>query len=334
MGDNQRMRVNAALWVLIGLLLQGCGGGSGAQGQFTFGTPDAITKSAGPDGGPENSNRTGASAGAVAILSGGCGTVHDTGDFIAAVTSGGSARSYRVHVPNGYDAAKPTPLVMSFHGSSKTALEQEMYSGLVPIADRERLILVTPEGSGFPQAWQIAGLYDDASLDDVVAAREIVEATKKTLCIDAARVYAAGLSNGAEMASQVGCYLPEVFAAVAPVAGVVYQGCDGRPMPVISFHGTEDYNVPFQTVRPAMSAWANHNGCSNEQDIVPLTEHVSRESYRGCGGADVVLYVITGGGHTWPDAEDFAGGAGPTTHEINAATLIWQFFASHPKPTS
>lgn len=83
-----------------------------------------------------------------------------------------------------------------------------------------------------------------------------------------------------------------------------------------------------------MARWASHNGCSTEQEIVSLTEHVSRESYLDCGGADVVLYVIDGGGHTWPDAEDYAGGAGPTTHEINANDLIWQFFASHPMPTN
>ena len=41
-------------------------------------------------------------------------------------------------------------------------------------------------------------------------------------------------------------------------------------------------------------------------------------------------YVIEGGGHTWPDAEDYAGGAGPTTHEINASDLIWEFLNRDP----
>ena len=316
---------------LIALLLQACGGGRSSPGDFTFGTPGAtaaetINAATQADGQP------GEAAPPAKALGGGCGTPHDAGDLVTSVPTGGDERSYRVHVPIGYNATEPAPLVVNYHGSSKTALEQETYSGLAPLSDREGFILVTPEGSGFPQEWQVVGFYDDAGLDDVLATRDIVAAAKADFCVDPLRVYATGLSNGAEMASQVGCYLPDVFAAVAPVAGVVFQGCDGRAMPVIAFHGTEDYNVPFETARPAMAEWASHNGCSTEQTITRVTEHVSRESYQDCNGADVVLYVIDGGGHTWPGAEDFAGGAGPTTHEINANELIWQFFASHPMP--
>jgi polyhydroxybutyrate depolymerase len=104
-------------------------------------------------------------------------------------------------------------------------------------------------------------------------------------------------------------------------------------VPILALHGTDDYNVPFESARPAMADWALHNGCAADIVTEQISEHVSRESYSGCGANAVVLYVIEGGGHTWPGAEDDAphGGAGPTTHEISASELIWSFFAAHAR---
>lgn len=265
----------------------------------------------------------------------GCGGNPATGDFVESLlTSAGDERGYRLHIPPKYRSNRSTPLVLSFHGYARTAEEQEIYSQLVPIADRETFILVTPEGSGDPQGWDIVGLYAENGIDDVAFVGELLDALEARLCVDPARVYATGLSNGAEMAAQLACTLPQRFAAVAPVAGVVYQGCDGRPVGVISFHGTEDWNVPFEFTPPAMADWAAHNGCATDGgvEVEQVAEHVTRESYGGCGTAPVVLYVVDGGGHTWPGAEDDAGGAGPTTHEINASELIWEFFKAHPRP--
>ncbi len=265
----------------------------------------------------------------------GCSGNRAAGDFYETlVTAAGDERAYRLHVPSKYRSNKSTPVVFNFHGYGRSAEEQESYSQLVPIADRETFILVTPEGSGYPPAWDIVGVYAENGIDDVAFVAELLDALEAKLCVDTARVYATGLSNGAEMAAQLACTLPHRFAAVAPVAGVVYQGCDGGALPVVSFHGTEDWNVPFEFAPPAMSDWAAHNGCDLAAgvEVVQVSEHVSRESFLGCGAAPVVLYVVDGGGHTWPGAEDDAGGAGPTTHEINASELIWEFFRARPKP--
>lgn len=81
-----------------------------------------------------------------------------------------------------------------------------------------------------------------------------------------------------------------------------------------------------------MADWARHNGCSEEVQSEVLSPSVSLEAYAECGGADVGLYIIEGGGRTWPDAEDDSGGVGPTTHEINANRLMWAFRQAHPLP--
>ena len=263
----------------------------------------------------------------------GCGSPRVYGDSIESFETDQGTRSYRLHIPPAYERATPTAVVINYHGYARTAIEQETYSGLAPLSDREGFLLVTPEGSGYPQAWDIPGIYAENGFDDVNFTVLLIAQLSSTVCIDLDRIFATGMSNGGEMAALVGCREPALFAAVAPVAGVIYDACDEGTMPVITFHGTEDYNVPFEIAPGAVQSWAIHNGCSLERAEEAITERVTLERYGGCtSGADVVFYVIFGGGHTWPGAEDDSGGVGPTTHDISASELMWEFFKAHPRP--
>ena len=257
----------------------------------------------------------------------GCGLPRTGGDFVEQI----EGRSYRVHVPGGYNAIVPTALVVNFHGYGRTAAAQETYSGLVPLSDREGFILVTPEGSGAPQGWDIVGIYAEDGVDDVAFVASLVGRVGDEFCLAPGRVFAIGMSNGAEMASQLACDLPDTFAAVAAVAGLVYQGCEGGPVAVVAFHGTADQNILYDWIPAARTGWVSHNGCTGTE-TTQVSEHVSAQSAIGCtNGADVVFYTIDDGGHTWPGAEDNAGGVGLTTHEIDASELAWKFFATHAR---
>ncbi|MCC6801632.1 MAG: hypothetical protein IT319_02010, partial [Anaerolineae bacterium] len=63
---------------------------------------------------------------------------------------------------------------------------------------------------------------------------------------------------------------------------------------------------------------------------------VTETRYINCADhAEVILYTIADGGHTWP------GGSmslpfllGKTSRDINASETMWAFFAAHPMPTS
>lgn len=133
------------------------------------------------------------------------------------------------------------------------------------------------------------------------------------------------------MASQVACDLPQTFAAVAAIAGVIDQGCT-TPVPVVAFHGTADENVPFDWAPAAVQDWATTNGCFPAGTSTAVSAHVDLVDYGGCtADAEVAFYIIDVGGHTWPGAADDAGGVGPTTHEISASEIAWQFFAAHPR---
>lgn len=265
------------------------------------------------------------------MSSAGCGMPASAGDSIETVEIGALPRTYRLHVPPTYRLRRATPVVLNFHGSNRTAAAQEEYSGLWRVADRAGFILIGPESPW--GEWDIGGWEAGGDADDLAYVQAILAQVSARLCIDPARIYATGFSNGAEMASLVGCRMADVFAAIAPVAGVEFdEDCGERPMPVLSFQGTEDYNVFFEDAPPAMADWAEHNGCGAAISVKPISASVRREAYDGCGTADVVLYIIEGGGHTWPGAADDAGGVGGigfTTHDIDANDLIWQFFSAH-----
>ncbi len=226
------------------------------------------------------------------------------GDYIDAVEREEGVRSFRVHVPPSYDGRSALPALFNFHGQARTASEQDDYSGLLALADQEDFIVVSPEGGSYPQQWDIFGVYAEDGIDDVGAVSQILDYVESQFCIDAGRVFATGISNGGQMAAQVGCLLPYQFAGIAPVSGIVYQGCEGPPVAVITFHGTDDYNVPYDTAPEAVLEWARYNGCPTDPEIEWVTESIRRESYFGCEGAPVVFYTIEGGGHTWPGAAD------------------------------
>lgn len=266
-----------------------------------------------------------------------CGTDFGPGDSVQYVLTGGNWRSFLLHVPAHYQSTVPSPVVFSFHGYGRSASAQHEYTDLWQLADSAGFILIEPEGWGSPQEWDLAGDYYYDGIDDLSFTTDILQEIDSQLCVDSSRIYATGFSNGAEMASLVGCRLGNVFAAVAPVSGVEYDGdCVDRPVPVLSLQGTDDWNVPFDDAPPAMADWASHNGCSDTQTTTAVSASVTEQPYDGCANADVVLYVIDGGGHTWPGAADYAGengGVGFTTHEIDANELIWKFFAAHPLPS-
>ena len=46
---------------------------------------------------------------------------------------------------------------------------------------------------------------------------------------------------------------------------------------------------------------------------------------------DIVFYIVTGGGHTWPGGKAMpAFIVGKTTPDFDATRLMWNFFTEHP----
>jgi polyhydroxybutyrate depolymerase len=83
-------------------------------------------------------------------------------------------------------------------------------------------------------------------------------------------------------------------------------------------------------------AWVKADGCLKEPQVVTLPDKahdgttVSLKTYgRGKDGAEVVLVVIEGGGHTWPGREPLLQYLGKSTKNVSANDAMWEFFQKH-----
>ena len=262
------------------------------------------------------------------------------------IVSSGREREYVLYVPRSYDRAKPTPLVISMHGAGLWGAAQREVSQWNRVADEHGLIVVYPSGSGRIPVWQSAtGLGDPR---DVRFISDLIDTLQAAFNIDATRIYADGLSNGGGMAFVLSCTLSDRIAAVGLVGSaqlLPWDSCkDPRPVPMIAFHGTADEFTPYRGGKtfvaprtfpsiPAWTAnWARRNRCApNPVDSV-VAEDVTRRAYAGCaGGADVVLFTIHGGGHTWPGGGRLPESwLGRTSHSIDASRTMWEFYREHP----
>jgi polyhydroxybutyrate depolymerase len=249
------------------------------------------------------------------------------------IASGGSNRSYLVHVPASYDATKPTPVVLNFHGFGSNPKQQNDLSAFVPMSDREGFILVTPDGG---IGWRFAESARDANTAFV---RDVVASVNADLCVNPKRIFAAGKSQGGFMSSWLGCAAADIVAAIAPVSGMYEPTQSCAPIPIMEFHGKADSLIPFggghvlilghyPGAVAVMDKWAHANGCTGTPETVQVSPHVQRVTYGGCTAATVQF--ITDAGHTWPGTT-IREGDNSTPADLPASELIWDFFKAHPK---
>lgn len=246
-------------------------------------------------------------------------------------------RRYRLKIPAGYDPARPTPVVLDFHGRHGTAETQALLSGLDAVADAEGFIVVQPQGEGGDSTWNAGfccGGAQTNGVDDVGATAALLDHLETVACVDPTRIHATGISNGAFMAHRLACDLADRIAGIAPVAGgnLMLVCTPSRPVPVIHFHGTGDAIVPytgfagFASIPDSTAGWVTRNGCDPVGQVVFEESDVRCERWTGCaGGASVQLCTIEDGGHTWPGGPDIPG-LGRTTRTISASRMLWDYF--------
>jgi polyhydroxybutyrate depolymerase len=118
----------------------------------------------------------------------------------------GARRTYLVHIPSDYNPQKQLPLVVVIHGAFDTAKGMEKFSGFSDLADKEKFIVMYPNGIGilgFFQHWNAGhccGKAASDNVDDVGFLAAAIEDVSARLKIDAARIYMVGFSNGGMMA--------------------------------------------------------------------------------------------------------------------------------------
>jgi len=271
----------------------------------------------------------------------------EAGTQAASLEFGGRTRSYLVHVPPGYDAKTPLPLVFVLHGGTQSAGSAERMSGMSAKADQDHFIAVYPSGtgrlSGVPtwNAGNCCGYALENHIDDIGFFRALIEKLERDYAIDGKRIDFTGISNGAMMSYRVACEMSDQVAAIAPVEGALNVECHPPvPVSVLIFHGTADHLVPFNggstpfhlggkrtdaSVAQGVDFWVKRDACSATPKHEE-TEEVHIDTYSGCQDrTGVTLYAIQGGHHVWP-------GHALSGNSVPATDLIWSFFAAHPKP--
>lgn len=291
-------------------------------------------------------------------------------------------RQYLLYLPSAYHPGTPIPVVFGFHGGGgeKEGFNRTGCPGgdessdgcMVALADREGFALVVPDGvdkpgpvkrswnaGGGSEGWRcVGGEACSTQSDDVAYVDALLAEVQRSVTVDAKRIFATGISNGAAMSHRLACERANVFAAIAPVAGANQAsgvpGCaPSRPVPVLHLHGTQDRcwgydghiaarvcgsedDGTFMPVEDSMTFWRSANGCTGTQEeVVPDASNDGLTTTRivgtGCA-ASTDLLRTDGGGHTWPGGWQYLGASviGPVTTDFSANEVIWQFFSEHP----
>jgi dipeptidyl aminopeptidase/acylaminoacyl peptidase len=197
----------------------------------------------------------------------------------------GSLQPYTVRVPEGYDPARPCPVLVFLHGSDRD--DQAVITHRAHLGPDD-LFVVAPFGRGMTNCFT-----KDHAQEDI---QEAIEDARRHYALDMDRIALAGFSMGGYGVYRTYYEAPDRFRAIAIFSGSpslpekyypgekhpdFLQDVYVRPfagVPVFVFHGSKDRNSPFE-----------------------LTEQTV-EKLRAVG-ADVEFYVQEGAGHAAPDKD-------------------------------
>ncbi len=243
------------------------------------------------------------------------------GDSVRTVQVGDVSRSYLLHVPTAYTGALPSALIVDYHSMGDSAAIERSDSPFPPVTDPDGVIVAFPDGlSGSSgTAWNIGTCCVDGA-EDIPFTRAMIADIESVACIDAARIYAVGLSMGGAMAYYVACQAADLFAAVSPSSSDMIdenvEGCTpARPISVIAFRGTDEPFLPYEggtsTLTPensmtflgaqnSFALWADLDGCTGfPSDVGNGCQAYSASQCDG--GAEVMLCTEQGGGIAFGD---------------------------------
>lgn len=277
----------------------------------------------------------------------------------------GIERTYQVYLPNNFNKASLTPMVIALHGGGGTGsrFERDVSEGsLTAAAEARGMILVTPEGidkrwnDGRTEHFNGDGMYDDLGFIST-----LIDRMTEDYGVDPSRVYATGISNGGFMSFRLALDLSDKITAVAPVTAQVSKAVESKipdsPIALMLINGTEDPLVPYDggcvqvitnecrgdilSTDESITKFIGHNQCLTTGeteapiDQVPNDEtSVEITNYKNCeDDIEVVLVKVVGGGHTWPGGAQYLPKAivGVVSREINASEMILDFFLAHSR---
>lgn len=281
-------------------------------------------------------------------------------DALTHLQAGGKDRTYTVHVPPQAPPAQGFPVIVALHGGGMQGAAMQKLTRFDALADARGFIVVYPDGVG--KHWNDGRATIKDPQDDVGFVVGMLDRLGQQQSIDARRVYATGVSNGALFAERLGCALAGRIAGIAPVAGTLpadlqHSCTPARPVGVMQIGGTADPIMPFTggavadfggrgeggnviSFTDTGAFWAQRNGCAGPGAVRMLAPvalidrtRVEEINYTGCpAGGQVKLVTVTGGGHAWPGGGQYAPRllVGIASRQMDASAAIADFFLALP----
>lgn len=250
---------------------------------------------------------------------------------------GSVERSYRLFIPKGLAPGHVVPLVIAMHGGLGTGEIFSKQTHFDKVAQQQGFIVAYPDGIG--RVWNGGSCCGNSQSADVAFIRALVADLKARLPVDAKRVFGMGFSNGAMLAHRVACEAPEVFSAIAPVAGgLMVDACPSKtPISALMIQGRLDKNIPWEggnyekVYRPSMAETvemiAKRGACSSTVKTVVDNSTIQCWSRSCSSGVQLEWCGLPGVGHQW------AGGAtyfpyvlGPNIDTFDTSAKIGEFF--------
>lgn len=241
-----------------------------------------------------------AAATAAPLPSNGCSRAAiDVGERLErSIEVGGVTRNYILHVPQSARPQQPVPVLLDFHGWGHSAAGVWRVSQFKELAERDGFITVYPDGLPVTlmrgeerPGWQIAAVDGNR---DLAFTQAVLDRLEQDFCVDRARVYSTGFSNGAFFSHILGCVLADRVAAIAPVGGghITVPCKPDRPVPVLIYHGSSDELIPAKRAQQARDEWARIDRCGEPKKG-------ACERYT-CEAGVEVRYCEVDVGHIWP----------------------------------
>ncbi len=185
-------------------------------------------------------------------------------------TSQKAGLDFLLYLPDDYgdDPQQGWPLIVYLHGApvrgaTLELLEEEPLPKKLKNENGFPFIALSPLGDGDYEFWSRGEMPE--------ALFKLLDEIKANLPVDAKRIYLTGNDMGGNGVWQLGLRHPELFAALAPVAGyasypfeVPKNICDLKDVPVWAFHGKRDPYVPVEVEQDLVDAL---NACGGEAQV-------------------------------------------------------------------
>jgi polyhydroxybutyrate depolymerase len=203
-------------------------------------------------------------------------------------------------------ANKPLPLVFAFHGHGGNGTYMYRKMGLNKLMPEAISVCMTGlptksprDPKGLKNGWQnFEGTDGNRDLKFFDATLALI---KKSANVNAKQIFVTGHSNGGYFTYFVWKARPEVFKAIAPMAGsLTRSGMGSKPIPTLVISGVNDPIVKYEEQKASTEKMRLLNQCEDQPiDFAPGISQWNSKS-----GNPVVFYSYDGG-HPFPkDAPD------------------------------